>query len=50
MRMTYYLAWCARQSHDAAFRQNHPDWGTRGFWAKELSELESQLAVIQDSV
>ena len=50
MRMTYYLAWCARQSHDAAFRLNHPDWGTRGFWAKELSELESQLAVIQDSL
>lgn len=47
MRMTYYLAWCARQSHDASFLQNHPDWGTRGFWAKELSELETQLDVIR---
>jgi Ser/Thr protein kinase RdoA (MazF antagonist) len=48
MRMTYYLAWCARQSHDAAFRQNHPDWGTRVFWAKELAELEAQLEVIRE--
>ncbi len=46
MRMTYYLAWCARQARDAAFLQNHPDWGSRAFWAKELAELESQLRVI----
>lgn len=46
MRMTYYLAWCARQSHDAAFRQNHPDWGSHAFWTKELAELEAQLRVI----
>ena len=46
MRMTYYLAWCARQAGDAAFRQNHPDWGTRAFWAKELTELEAQLGAI----
>ena len=46
MRMTYYLAWCARQSRDAAFLQNHPGWGSRAFWAKELAELETQLSVI----
>jgi Ser/Thr protein kinase RdoA (MazF antagonist) len=46
MRMTYYLAWCARQARDAAFLQNHPDWGSRAFWAKELAELEAQLRVI----
>jgi Ser/Thr protein kinase RdoA (MazF antagonist) len=48
MRMTYYLAWCARQARDAAFLQNHPEWGSRGFWAKELAELEAQLRVITD--
>ncbi|MEI7900400.1 MAG: serine/threonine protein kinase [bacterium] len=47
MRMTYYLAWCARQARDAAFLQNHPDWGSRAFWAKELAELEAQLGVIK---
>ena len=47
MRMTYYLAWCARQAHDVAFMQNHPGWGTRAFWATELTELEVQLDVIE---
>ena len=47
MRMTYYLAWCARQARDAAFLQNHPDWGSRAFWAKELAELEAQLRVVK---
>jgi len=46
MRMTYYLAWCARQARDVAFLQNHPGWGSRAFWATELSELEAQLVVV----
>jgi Ser/Thr protein kinase RdoA (MazF antagonist) len=50
MRMIYYLAWCARQAHDASFRQNHPDWGTRAFWVSELAELETQLGVIGQDV
>jgi len=48
MRMTYYLAWCARQSRDAAFLQHNPGWGSRAFWARELAELEAQLAVIRE--
>jgi len=44
MRMTYYLAWCARQSRDVSFQQNHPGWGTRAFWARELADLEDQLS------
>jgi Ser/Thr protein kinase RdoA (MazF antagonist) len=44
MRMTYYLAWCARQSRDVSFQQNHPGWGTRTFWARELADLEDQLS------
>jgi len=50
MRMVYYLAWCARQSHDAAFLQNHPDWGSRAFWARELAELEIQFDVIRNGL
>jgi len=49
MRMTYYLAWCARQSRDAAFLQHNPGWGSRAFWARELAELEAQLAVIRNA-
>jgi len=49
MRMIYYLAWCARQAGDAAFRQNHPEWGSRSFWVRELSELEEQLAIIRET-
>jgi Ser/Thr protein kinase RdoA (MazF antagonist) len=48
IRMIYYLAWCARQSRDASFRVNHPDWGSHGFWAKEIADLESQLDVIRE--
>ena len=50
MRMIYYLAWCARQSHDASFLQNHPDWGSRAFWARELADLEVQFEVIRNGV
>lgn len=48
MRMIYYLAWCARQSRDASFLKNHPDWGTQTFWAKELTDLELQLELIRE--
>lgn len=47
MRMVYYLAWCARQSRDCAFLQNHPGWGGPAFWARELADLEGQLEVIR---
>lgn len=46
MRMIYYLAWCARQARDAAFLQNHPEWGSHTFWAKEMADLEAQLACV----
>lgn len=49
MRMTYYLAWCARQARDAAFLQIHPGWGSRTFWATELSELNAQLHVVAEA-
>lgn len=50
MRMIYYLAWCAKQAWDVSFQQNHPDWGTRAFWARELTELEVQLDIIREDL
>lgn len=50
MRMLYYLAWCARQSRDVAFLQNHPEWGTHAFWARELADLEAQFDVIRNGI
>ncbi|HOM29926.1 MAG TPA: serine/threonine protein kinase [Deltaproteobacteria bacterium] len=48
MRFIYYLAWCARQSADYDFRTNHPDWGTDGFWQRELLDLHHQRQVIME--
>jgi len=47
MRMIYYLAWCARQSHDHAFRKDHPEWGTAAFWTRELNDLATQVDAIE---
>lgn len=46
MRMIYFTAWCGSQIDDFKFRHNFPDWGTMGFWEKEISDLEVQLSVI----
>lgn len=48
MRIIYFLAWCGRQSEDYQFRQNFPNWGTDGFWKREISDLEKQLQVIYE--
>lgn len=50
MRMIYYLAWCARQSKDNDFSRNHPEWGTRAFWDRELTDLETQVGIIAESL
>lgn len=46
MRMIYFTAWCGTQVDDYKFRKNFPDWGSKGFWEKEISDLEVQLSVI----
>lgn len=48
MRMVHYLAWTAKQRHDAGFRVSFPDFGTRSFWIKELEDLRSQADRIFD--
>lgn len=46
MRMIYFTSWCGSQIDDYKFRHNFPDWGSTGFWDKELNDLEVQLSVI----
>ena len=44
--MIYFTAWCGTQVDDYKFKLNFPDWGSVGFWEKEITDLEVQLSVI----
>lgn len=46
MRMIYFTSWCGSQIDDYKFRHNFPEWGSTGFWQKELNDLELQLSII----
>ncbi|MGL1891137.1 MAG: serine/threonine protein kinase [Spirochaetaceae bacterium] len=46
MRMIYFTSWCGTQIDDYKFMLNFPDWGSVGFWEKEITDLEVQLSVI----
>ena len=48
MRMIHFVAWCARQRMDRDFHAHFPDWGSRGWWIRELEDLRDQLSVIRD--
>lgn len=48
MRMLYFLAWVGRQREDPGFLRNFPGWGDDAFWRRELAELETQLAIIEE--
>lgn len=50
MRMIYYLAWSALQASDRRFREDHPDWGSRSFWIREVEDLRTQLSVVAEDV
>lgn len=50
MRMIYYTAWCGAQVDDYKFKKNFPDWGSLGFWDKEINDLEVQLSLIVESL
>lgn len=43
LRMIHYLAWQARQRHDAGFHHAFPQWGSRAFWVKEVEDLRDQV-------
>lgn len=49
MRMIYFLAWCSRQVNDFQFRNHFPDWGSHGFWEKEIRDLRHQLEIIRET-
>jgi len=46
LRMLHFLAWRARQRHDAWFVKDFPDWGTRGYWIQETESLRDQAMEI----
>jgi Ser/Thr protein kinase RdoA (MazF antagonist) len=43
MRFIHYMAWCARQLADDGESRAIPDFGTRGYWLRELNDLAQQL-------
>ena len=49
MRIIYFLAWCSTQMDDYKFLSNFPDWGSEGFWQREIADLEHQYhAILND--
>ena len=50
MRMVYFLAWCSRQTGDARFRKNFPDWGSDVFWQREVNDLREQLGFVMEGI
>lgn len=42
MRMIHFLHWCSLQTSDPLFYRHFPDWGSAGFWIKEVEDLKEQ--------
>ena len=49
MRMIHFIAWCARQRRDRDFHRHFPDWGSRGWWLRELEDLRDQRSSMDES-
>jgi Ser/Thr protein kinase RdoA (MazF antagonist) len=49
MRMIHYLHWCSLQTADPLFTRNFPDWGSAGFWIKEVEDLRDQQKRITET-
>jgi Ser/Thr protein kinase RdoA (MazF antagonist) len=49
MRIIYFLAWCSHQVDDYRFRHTYPDWGSDGFWQREIADLTRQLEAIRQT-
>ena len=50
MRIVYFLAWCSRQVNDYRFQALYPNWGSDGFWQRELADLTRQIQVIREHI
>ncbi len=49
MRYIHYTAWCARQKADGIYGKLSEEWGSPGFWQRELSALETQRQEVRDA-
>ncbi len=47
MRFIHYVAWLAHQVADDGPSRVSPDFGTRGYWLREMTDLERQLERIR---
>ena len=43
MRFIHYMAWCAHQVVEDGHSRVAPDFGTRAYWEREMSDLEQQM-------
>ena len=50
MRMLHFIAWQARQRQDHWFAGEHPDWGTKQFWIRELEDLRTQARIVAGTI
>ena len=50
MRMIHFLAWCAIQKNEPQFLHHFPEWGSEGFWIKELEDFRYQSDRIRESL
>ena len=49
MRFIHYMAWCAHQVEADGTTRVMEDFGTDGYWRKEIADLHDQLERIRDS-
>jgi len=47
MRFVHYMAWCAHQVAGDGYTRVLDDFGTPGYWHREIADLEDQLARIR---
>lgn len=50
MRYIHYMAWCAHQVVEDGSSPAAPDFGTRGYWQKEIRDLSDQIERIRASL
>lgn len=50
LRFIHYSAWIARRWEDPAFPLAFPQFGSHSYWAKEVEDLEEQLAQIESKL
>lgn len=50
MRFIHYMAWCAHQVAEDGHSRVAPDFGTPGYWLRELGDLEQQMGRVRASL